>query len=575
MRLLLLEYRNAFAERLARALSEDERTLCDYDDLNGFQVRADSGQLASYDAIVFDLRRDTNSALKLCRRVLQRTSDIPVIAVTAYDNHDEAIRLVQAGVEDVCLRTECEVESLRSRIGCAIERHRANSLVATPLGAGAVAHSGLLTARPVKQRETEPTSDRDRAMQLVSVVLPGLESSSASDLLWSESLGCVVDNTYLADLDELMSTTSTRPVDAVVLYLNEIDPYTLDVMATMKAHKEDLVIVVSAPNLQGHQAVSAIQHGADEVIPLGSPTHQVVARHVRQGLVRRQRLGLQQRVSDGLASYCWRSVEPRCPRYYVTKSAVAIPIRPDLTPDRSVRAEGLVVDVSASGIGFEIGGLSDLPSELLLAGVEGDDGTLYFATVQVRNWQPHQGHLRVGAEFVTTGRDLLKRENLYPTFRPDLLQYAPGLPALVLEQWAELGIFQPMLVDRVFACPTCGGMPAVRSGCRACGSIRVVSYQLLHHYDCSFLGRLSGFGSDGTVICPKCGQSGPANMEEFELLEGPCRCLECNWSDNQPDLVCQCLRCQGRFPLQDAREHELIGYHVNRLDPQTLLGVSL
>jgi hypothetical protein len=261
------------------------------------------------------------------------------------------------------------------------------------------------------------------------------------------------------------------------------------------------------------------------------------------------------------------------PRYYVTKSAVAIPINPDLTPDRSVRVEGFTIDVSKSGVGFEIGHLSDLPSELLLAGIEGDDGVLYFATVQVQHWTPKAGRLHVGAQFAPAERELLRDDNLIPSLRSDTHRFATGLPTATLIKWAELGILHPVLVDRIYVCPKCDGMPIFRKGCRSCGSIHIASQPLMIlHADCAYLGAISEFDRDGRIVCPQCGMPEPAEDGGFERHNGSYRCLDCNRSDAETEVVGQCLSCRGHFPLKNAAERDLIGYHANRLDPRLFFG---
>ncbi len=583
MRLLLLENQSAFAERLAAALSEDEQVECECASINTYEQRTEQCDDEHFDAIILDLRRDTKNSLRLCGRVVKRTTNVPVIAVTAIDDPDEAVRIIRAGAEEVCLRDEFDADALRDRIRCAIERHRITSLLASEIHQTAPAMCGTAdtafeSSLPKGPFECSEQPSEQESLRLACVVAPGLEANAASELAWTESLGIPVDITLVDGTDELVEYIITVSVDAVVMYLHDLDSATLEAIATVRTHRENTVIVLTVPALEADIALQVIRHGADDYVASTNPSHETVARYLRQGLARRQRV-------DAISNDAEDEKSPsrfqrrksrhqqRSPRYYVTKSAIAIPIHPNLTPDQSVRAEGFTVDVSESGIGFEIGELSQLPSELLLVGVEGDDGVLYFATVEVRNWSLREGRMHVGAQFVTGARDLLREENLTPMFQPESQDFTPQLPVETLLEWAALGIFRPVLIDRIYACPQCGGMPTFRSGCRSCGSIHVASHQLIHHYDCSYLGRINEFESNGIVICPKCGVEGSIDGNDFERLSGPCHCLECNWSDTATEVVGQCLRCNWHFPLNNASERELIGYHVNRLDYQTLLGI--
>lgn len=578
MRLLLLENRSAFAERLAAALSAGGQAECECASLSAFESNHSIGDAMPYDAVVLDLRRDAKNGLRLCRRVVRRTSDTPVIAVTALDDHNEAVRMVQAGAEDVCLRDEFDTDTLRTRIRCAIQRYRISAMMANEICTAAPAMGGVPAATGGAAGMFSPTGSQldDQTIKLACIIAPGLEGSAASEPAWSESLGVPVEITHLDEIYELTEHVTAASTDAVLMYMNELHADALDAIATTRAHQEQAVVVVAAPDFDGELAVKAIQHGADDFVASNKPSHETVSRYVRQGMARRRRqAGIDDEVDETPRFQQRKShFQQRSPRYYVTKSAIAIPIRSDLTPDQSVRVEGFTVDVSESGIGFEIGQLDELPSELLLAGVEGDDSVLYFATVEVRNWSPKEGRVHVGAQFVTGEQDLLRPENLTPTFQPDTQDFTTRLSPETLMGWVELGIFRPVLVDRIYVCPKCGGMPTFRSGCRSCGSIHVASHQLIHHFECSYLGRIHEFEKDGTVVCPKCGAEGAVDGDEFELLNGPCHCLECNWSDSDMEVVGQCMRCSWHFPLKNASERELIGYHVNRLDPQALLGIA-
>ncbi len=138
MRLLLFENRSAFAERLAAALSVGGLAHCECDSLSDYERRVVHGDKTPFDAIVLDVRREGNNALPFCRRVVSLSSDLPVVAVTAVDDHDEAVRMVQTGVEDVCLRNEFETDTLRNRIRCAVERYRVHALISREIYAPAV-----------------------------------------------------------------------------------------------------------------------------------------------------------------------------------------------------------------------------------------------------------------------------------------------------------------------------------------------------------------------------------------------------------------------------------------------------
>ena len=261
----------------------------------------------------------------------------------------------------------------------------------------------------------------------------------------------------------------------------------------------------------------------------------------------------------------------RFPRYLLTKPVFAIPVLPDRSPAQAYSADGFTVDVSEGGLKFEISGLDSLPSKLLLVGIEADDAVLYFATVESRHVEPKAGTLQIGALFANGPRDLLRTENLAPTFNPTSCRFETGLPIETLAQWVEIGIFRPIMIDRVSVCPQCQAVVSIRNGCRVCGSVRLHTRPLLHHFACAHVGYVSDFEQDGAIVCPKCHTRNLIVGADYEHLSGPYHCLDCDWSDTELDQVAQCLRCAYRFPLHQAGEEDLIGYHVNRLDPLALV----
>jgi hypothetical protein len=261
----------------------------------------------------------------------------------------------------------------------------------------------------------------------------------------------------------------------------------------------------------------------------------------------------------------------RRPRYLLSKAAIAIPVLDNFAPNSPLQGEALTYDISSEGISFETRAFRCDVNELILLGVEADDGDVHFATVEVQHVDRLPGTLRVGGNFAAASRDVLRPDNLMPAYRPDDGDYRTGLPSETLHKWVDLGIFQPMMVDRVYVCPECDSLPSVRNGCRSCGSIHIATHQLMHHFSCSYVGKASEFHHAGQFRCPRCQVHGLVVGETIEQLSGPCHCLDCKWSDTGTDVFGQCIACQHRFRLAEAAQRELIGYHVNRLDPSALL----
>ncbi|HXG09519.1 MAG TPA: hypothetical protein VNK04_06990 [Gemmataceae bacterium] len=263
------------------------------------------------------------------------------------------------------------------------------------------------------------------------------------------------------------------------------------------------------------------------------------------------------------------------PRYPVSVPVLAVPVLPDGSPDWERRATGASWDLSANGIGLILNSAEELQTAGLVLVFHDDRGALRCAGVDVRYARKlSDGRLRVGGRFGGYAQQLLAAENLTPRFSSEQMAFILGFPEETLNKWAEVGILQPVLHDRVQLCPLCGGLPTFRNGCPNCGSARLGTDWLIHHFPCAHVDHAAAFDDEGELVCPKCRTRRLVVGTDFEYLQGPYRCLDCNWSDTELEHVGGCLRCGFRFPARQAREMELRGYRAHRLDPLALLPPS-
>jgi hypothetical protein len=202
------------------------------------------------------------------------------------------------------------------------------------------------------------------------------------------------------------------------------------------------------------------------------------------------------------------------------------------------------------------------------------DGTPCCAGVELQPRSAIESDVRVSAKFGGFAHDLLSPENLAPRFQPDTLAFSLPFAQEVLDKWAETGIVQAYVWDRIALCPQCHGLPTFRLGCPGCGSCRLVNDQLIHHFACAHVGFVSDFEADGELICPKCRTRQLVVASDYEYCTGPYRCEDCQWSAGELEQVGQCLRCKLRFPSYQAHEQELKAYQANRLDPKAFLTIA-
>jgi Thaumarchaeal output domain 1 len=259
-------------------------------------------------------------------------------------------------------------------------------------------------------------------------------------------------------------------------------------------------------------------------------------------------------------------------RYVVCRTVVAVPLLPDGRLDWAQRIDGVSVDLSADGIGFELATDRGLAAGRLAIGVEDRSGKMQCEGIEIcRAEQVSPSRMRVGARFGGPAHELLRPENLIPTLDPQTMQFTTRFSPETLRNWVELGLLRPVVMDRVQLCPKCRSLPTFRQGCRACGSGRVVSERLIHHFACAHVAPVRDFETDGGLVCPKCRTRHLIVGADYEYSNGPYHCLACQWTDTELEQVAHCLRCGFRFPGHQALEQELVGYDANRLDVLALL----
>jgi len=249
-------------------------------------------------------------------------------------------------------------------------------------------------------------------------------------------------------------------------------------------------------------------------------------------------------------------------------------IAPDGAPADKPPLVGFLTGLRQDRVQFECDPPSSSPAGQMLLGVEGDDGQLYFASIEVQQRRSVASVTRVEATFADPTRDLFRPENLSPHFDPKCCRFSTRLSEQVRERWVSLGVLRPALTQRVLACPECHAAATFRCGCRTCGSIHTASSRMMHHFACAYVGPPSEFETPQGLICPKCRLRKLVVGSDFELLDGPYHCLDCDWSDTELAMIGQCLACELRFPLELAPEDDVLDYHVNRLDPLAFVGGS-
>ena len=154
----------------------------------------------------------------------------------------------------------------------------------------------------------------------------------------------------------------------------------------------------------------------------------------------------------------------------------------------------------------------------------------------------------------------LPAQSMIPSLNTRSLQFAYRLDESHLQEGVQRGHLRPHLMDRALVCPRCESLPSFRHGCPCCGSGRIEQESLIHHFACANVGSVAAFETEHGMACPKCRARHLTVGADFEYQQGPLRCLDCKWSPRELELIGHCLRCEFRFPANQARVKDLIAY---------------
>jgi hypothetical protein len=224
-----------------------------------------------------------------------------------------------------------------------------------------------------------------------------------------------------------------------------------------------------------------------------------------------------------------------------------MPVLPNGALDLSARTVGTLIDTAEGGMGLELDLDDGAIPHSMVVGVPMPDGHTRYAGLELRHVRrtPTE-RCRLGAHFSGPAHQILQSQVLVPEFDPQSMTYRQPYEPDVLKHWVQLGILKPRLLDRVQVCPQCETLATFRLGCKMCRSGRVEYERVVHHLT------ISGF----------------SEQEQSAI------CLDCGWRGNQGVTIGHCFRCGLRFPGEQAKHLELVGYDVLRLDPLALIQAS-
>jgi DNA-binding response OmpR family regulator len=332
-----------------------------------------------------------------------------------------------------------------------------------------------------------------------------------------------------------------------------------------------------------YAALSYIERGFAECLcgsslsqsTLLSSLFKVVTRHRRQLALAIDEMQSGRNVSDRRKTVRLGANRRRHVRFSLKRPITAIPILPNGAPDVDNLRDSESVDVSLGGIGVVIPHSEKIPTRNWIIGVQRSGGEGYdYVSAYVRRVAYENRALQLGFVFQQGAEDFLDDQHLLPSLDPLTKQFVYSKPDLVLQRWEAIGVLRRELHRRVKACPECGSLCGIGTGCNQCGSCHFEFLELIHHFPCAHVAPAAEFIGGGSINCPKCQLRNLVVGADFEVIKSRYVCKECSHVGSELAQVGDCFSCRLRFPFSMAEELEIFAYHVDRLDILALVDAA-
>ncbi|MFT7639454.1 MAG: DNA-binding NarL/FixJ family response regulator [Pirellulaceae bacterium] len=513
-------------------------------------------QRERFDAVMIGTAKMDDGGIVAISSIKRKCPQYPIVVLTSLEHANQVLDSAANYVSDVLVREETEPTEVRLRVELAIAKSEK------------LQHD-LRANKSMNDRSVVDAFRKDTSTAKVRVLQ--IEGNASYGHLLQSTLGKSGSNQFdvhrVSQLADGIKNLVERQYDAVLLDLNLPDCNASDTFARIQPYASDIPIVAITDNADEDMAKESVKSGFQDFLVKSQADIRGIERSLKMAVAKfRDRLP-EPSSSRALPVLC--ANRRRRPSYRTDKSIVVIPVHGQ-APGEPIEIDGAIANRKCGTLEFTLPECSQLPSSRLVVGILGEDELRYFGTVDVDACEPCQDGLRITIRFTEGIDDLLHPSNVVPKLDATSFKFGTAVSSEALNKWSSLGIIRPMIVDRVLVCPHCQGVPTFREGCVSCGSTRTVSTQMMRHRACSHVAPFDEFLKQHKVDCPKCGIANLVAGIDLDYVDGPYRCLDCEWTDSETTMVGQCMGCKERFLTPDALQLELIGYSCNRLKTEAV-----
>jgi DNA-binding NarL/FixJ family response regulator len=549
MKILYLDPDRSYARRLLTIFHKDgsARWLVHYSrDLASGISRI---QRERFDAILISTAKMDDGGIVAISSIKRKCPGCPIVVLTSAEQAHQVLDSAAHDIQDILVREETEPDEIRLRVELAIAKVENQ-------------HSRE-SSKSMKEYNSDRSVRTDTRNSRVRVLQ--IEGDPSYGHLLQSTLGKSDSNKFdvhrVSQLADGLKSLMERQYDAVLIELDLPDCEANDTIERIQPFTRDIPVVAITDHQGEEIAKESVKSGIQDFLVKSQADIRGIERSLKMALARFED---QRAKAPPTPPPVLCTNRPKRPTYRTDKTVSVITVH-ESAPGNSYDVESIAVNRKTCTLEFILPDCTDLPSDRIVVGIYGEDELQYFATAMVVACETCEFGLLVTVHFANGIDDLLHPSNIVPKLDSTSVKFGPSVSSEALNQWASLGIIRPMILDRVLVCPHCQGVPTFREGCVSCGSTRTVSTQMMRHRACSHVAPFDDFLSEHKVDCPNCSETNLVAGIDLDYVDGPYRCLDCEWNDSETTMVGQCLSCKERFLTPDALQLELIGYSCNRL----------
>lgn len=138
---------------------------------------------------------------------------------------------------------------------------------------------------------------------------------------------------------------------------------------------------------------------------------------------------------------------------------------------------------------------------------------------------------------------------------------------IILLRFFEHQALDRKLINRIHLCPKCLYHTVnFQEQCPKCSSIDFKNSDVIHHFNCGYVGEMSEFLNEATtqMICPKCGKVLRHIGMDYDKPAQMHKCNSCKYIFNESKVGMQCFHCNYIGDAEDAKDYDIYSYTVNK-----------